>query len=275
MNNPRRKSLSSVAGTALGITLTGAALTGMTAPASMAQQPGWRPAARTTTRPAATQLQPSQAYANQNSAGQDAAAQQLSAQGAVAPPVPRYLTLDNVSPYYQEPVTPRKLKVNDIVTVIVKEQSAYLSEGSVDRRKNGLYEAVLKDWVKLASGLTLKPATQADGDPKASGTIQQTYRTDSELELNDRVEFRIAATVVDIRPNGNLVLEAHSTIQQDNEVFDASISGIIRPEDISPDNTVLSEDIAEKKAYKRAKGHVRDGYRRGWMTKVIDTVNPF
>ncbi len=186
-----------------------------------------------------------------------------------------YLTLENVSPYYQEPVQPRKLQLNDIVTVVVKEQSTYFSEGSVDRRKNGLYEAVLKDWVKLAGLLTLKPAEQADGDPKASGTIQQTYRTDSELELRDRVEFKIAATIVDIRPNGNLVLEAHSTIQQDNEVFDTSISGIVRPEDISPDNTVLSEDLAEKKAYKKSKGHVRDGYRRGWMTKVIDSVNPF
>lgn len=275
MNITRRKSLSSVASTALGITLTGVAIAGMTTPESLAQQPAWRPATRTTARAAATQMQPSQGYAGQNGAGQRAAAQQFSTQGPVAPPPAPYLTLDNVSPYYQEPITPRKLKVNDIVTVVVKEQSAYLSEGSVDRRKNGLYEAVLKDWVKLASGLTLKPAEQVDGDPKASGTIQQTYRTDSELELRNRIEFRIAATVVDIRPNGNLVLEAHSTFQQDNEVFDASISGIIRPEDISPDNTVLSEDVSELKAYKRAKGHVRDGYRRGWMTKVIDTVNPF
>ncbi len=194
---------------------------------------------------------------------------------AIAPPPAPYLTLDNISPYYQEPIVPKKLKLHDVVTVVVKESSNYLAEGSVDRRKNGLYDAVLKDWVKLASGLTLKPAEQADGDPKASGTIQQTYRTDSELELRSRIEFRIAASVVDIRPNGNLVLEAHNTFRQDNEVYDASLSGIIRPDDVLPDNTVLSEDVVELNVYKRSKGHVRDGYRRGWLTKVIDTVNPF
>jgi flagellar L-ring protein precursor FlgH len=186
-----------------------------------------------------------------------------------------YLTLDRVSPYFQEPVLPKKLKVNDIVTVIVKEQSNYLSEGSVDRRKNGLYEAVLKDWVKLASGLTLKPAEQSDGDPKASGTTQQTYRADSELEVRNRVEWRIAASVVDIRPNGNLVIEARKAGAQDEDVAERALTGIVRPEDILPDNTVLSERIAELSYHVRSRGHVRDGYRRGWLTRIIDAINPF
>jgi flagellar L-ring protein FlgH len=248
----------------LGVTLAGVAAT-----ASLAQQPASRAALQATsrvpTRVAAAQDPRSQAYA----------AQPVAMQPGDIPQRPPYLTLDMVSPYYQEPILPRKLKVNDIVTVVVKENSAYFSEGSVDRRKNGLYDAVLKDWVKLASGLTLKPAEQPDGDPKASGTIQQTYKADSELEMRNRIEFRVAATVVDIRPNGNLVLEAHATFQQDNEIFDTSITGIIRPEDIEANNTVLSEDIAEPKIYRKSRGHVRDGYRRGWMTKVIDTINPF
>jgi flagellar L-ring protein precursor FlgH len=248
----------------MGVALAGAATT-----ASMAQQPVPRVLTESTSRA------PARVSAVRDARSQGYRGQAMSAQASIAPPPAPYLTLDTVSPYFQEPIVPKKLKVHDVVTVVVKENSAYLSEGSVDRRKNGLYEAVLKDWVKLASGLTLKPAEQSDGDPKASGTIQQTYRADSELELRNRIEFRIAATVVDIRPNGNLVLEAHNTFQQDNEVVDASLTGIIRPDDVLPDNTVLSEDVVELKVQKKTKGHVRDGYRRGWMTKVIDTINPF
>ena len=249
----------------------GAALAGAAAWPVLAQQPV---AGRSAMNPSAM----NQSMANRSAVGQSTmatAAMAAQRQTTTVPPAAPYLTLDNVSPYYQEPILPRKLKLHDVVTVVVKENSNYLAEGSVDRRKNGLYEAVLKDWVKLASGLTLKPAEQADGDPKASGTIQQTYRSDSELELRSRIEFRIAASVVDIRPNGNLVLEAHNTFRQDNEIVDASLSGIIRPEDVLPDNTVLSEDIVELNVYKRSKGHVRDGYRRGWMTRVIDVINPF
>jgi flagellar L-ring protein precursor FlgH len=264
MSPRRNRSLSTAACWTLGITLAGVAAT-----ASLAQQPASRAALQATTSRVPTRV------AAQDPRMNGYAAQPMTAGAGEVPVRPPYLTLDMVSPYYQEPILPRKLKVNDIVTVVVKENSAYFSEGSVDRRKNGLYDAVLKDWVKLASGLTLKPAEQPDGDPKASGTIQQTYKADSELEMRNRIEFRVAATVVDIRPNGNLVLEAHATFQQDNEIFDTSITGIIRPEDIEANNTVLSEDIAEPKIYRKSRGHVRDGYRRGWMTKVIDTVNPF
>jgi flagellar L-ring protein precursor FlgH len=240
----------------------GLAVAGAAAWPALAQRPAALQSAATRQKAPAVMTRPAM--------GQPA----MAASVVAVPPAP-YLTLDNISPYYQEPIVPRKLKLHDIVTVVVKENSAYLSEGSVDRRKNGLYDAVLKDWVKLASGLTLKPAEQANGDPRANGTIQQTYRSDSELELRSRIEFRVAATVVDIQPNGNLVLEAHGTFQQDNEIFDTSLTGIIRPDDVLPDNTVLSEDIAEPKIYRKSRGHVRDGYRRGWMTKVIDTINPF
>lgn len=250
-----------------GVTVAGAAVW-----PALAQQPAARQSALT--RSTMTQSQSQSLSQSQWQPQSRSPSQALSQSAAAAPPAP-YLTLDQVSPYYQEPILPRKLKLHDVVTVVVKENSAYLSEGSVDRRKNGLYDAVLKDWVKLASGLTLKPAEQADGDPRANGTIQQTYRSDSELELRNRMEFRIAATVVDIRPNGNLVLEAHNTFRQDNEIVDASLSGIIRPDDVLPDNTVLSEDIVELNVYKRSKGHVRDGYRRGWLTRVIDAINPF
>ena len=185
------------------------------------------------------------------------------------------LTLDVASPYYTDPPPVKKIKQYDIITVVVREQSTYLTEGNVDRRKNGVYDAVIKDWANLTSGLTLKRTPQNDGDPRAGGTIQQTYRSESEMEIRERVELRIAATVVDIRPNGNLVIEAHKKFQENREQIEASLTGIIRPEDILPDNTVLSEDVAELSLYKREKGHIRDSIRRGWATRLIDTLNPF
>jgi flagellar L-ring protein precursor FlgH len=193
----------------------------------------------------------------------------------VVGPANGLLTLDVASPYYTDPPPAKKIKLHDIITVVVKEQSTYLSEGNIDRRKNGVYDAVIKDWVNLTSGLTLKRTPQNDGDPRAGGTIQQTYRSESEMETRSRTELRLAATVVDIRPNGNLVIEAHRKNQKNAEKNDASLTGIIRPEDILPDNTVLSEDIAELSLYTCEKGHIRDSYRRGWATWLIDQINPF
>ena len=89
------------------------------------------------------------------------------------------------------------------------------------------------------------------------------------------MKFRISARVVDIRPNGHLVLEAHETVHQNEDTWERSISGIIRPEDVLPNNTVLSEDIAELQIFKRERGHVRDGYRRGWLYLLIDKYGLF
>jgi flagellar L-ring protein precursor FlgH len=81
--------------------------------------------------------------------------------------------------------------------------------------------------------------------------------------------------VVDIRPIGHLVLEAHQSIRNNDEYWERSLSGIIRPEDILPNNTVLSEDVSELQITKRERGQVRDGYRRGWLYYLLDRYGAF
>ena len=81
--------------------------------------------------------------------------------------------------------------------------------------------------------------------------------------------------VVDVRPNGNLVLEAHKHVQQNNEIFDASLSGVVRRQDVLPNNTVLSEDVAELSIFKKEQGHIRDSWRRGWLWLFMDRHKPF
>ena len=69
--------------------------------------------------------------------------------------------------------------------------------------------------------------------------------------------------MVDIRPNGNLILEGHRSIKNNEEVWDYSLTGEIRSDDVKPNNTVLSENVAALCINKREQGgHVRDSYRR-------------
>ena len=96
-----------------------------------------------------------------------------------------------------------------------------------------------------------------------------------ELQTNDALLFRIAATVVDIRPNGTFVIEAHHKIHDNDELWEATLTGIIRREDVLPNNTVMSENIAELSIFKRELGHVRDGYKRGWFSYWFDRFSPF
>jgi len=202
----------------------------------------------------------------------DVAAQSSSKYGDPADRRP--LTLADVSWTYQPSLEPKPIAINDLITIVVDEKSQVISEGEMDRRKKASIDAVLKDWV-LLDGLALKPDPQSAGDPKVSGSWDNKYRSEAGLETKDSMKFKIACRVADIRPNGNLVLEGRRTIRNNNEVWEQSLTGIVRPKDILPDNTVLSENVADLRLYKREAGHVRDGYRRGFFLRFLDTWQLF
>ncbi len=185
------------------------------------------------------------------------------------------LTLENTSWIHNPPPPKREIRVHDLVSIRVDEGSQVLSEGQSDSRRQGSYEAVLVNWLKLSGIDTITPAPQRNGDPSVEGTFNKLYRAEGELETRDSMTFNIAARVVDVRPNGNLVLEAHRQIENNNEVWNYKLSGVCRPQDVNELNLVLSRDIANLKIEKKEAGSVRDGYRRGWLTRMIDAYNPF
>lgn len=184
------------------------------------------------------------------------------------------LTLQNSSWFYIEVEPPREIRLNDIVTIIVDEKAQVLSEGEIDRRNRSNIDARLQDWIEL-NGLNIKPAPQNDGDPRVRGFLNSQMRAEAGMEAIEGMKLRIAAYVVDIRPNGNLVIEAHRRIRHNDSMWHQSLTGVVRREDILPNNTVFSEDVAELHIDKFETGEVRDGYKRGWLLKFIDTVRPF
>jgi flagellar L-ring protein precursor FlgH len=184
------------------------------------------------------------------------------------------MTLANSSWFYYEPEPPRRLQKNDIITVVVKFDTRYLSEGDVQRRKQSNVDAVLADWLQL-EGTSLKPAPQDDGDPRIKAQLNAQFRAENSIEARDSMQFTIAAKVADIRPNGNLVIEAHRIIRSNEEVWEQSLTGLVSPEHILPGNRVLSDSIAELTIHKREQGHVRDAVNRGWLLRFYDRVKPF
>jgi flagellar L-ring protein precursor FlgH len=149
-----------------------------------------------------------------------------------------------------------------------------ISEGDAEARKTASLNAVLADWLKF-DGKDLIPAEQRSGDPRINGSLQSQYRTESEMELRDALTFRIAAAVVDIRPNGNLVLEARREIRINEEVWMQSLTGVVRRQSIGPDRTVRSDEVAELRIEKRERGFINDAYTRGWFTRWYDKWKPF
>lgn len=184
--------------------------------------------------------------------------------------------LGSPSSWYETPLPPPKeVRVNDIITIRVDLGSQVVSESEFQSRKNAQYNLLLSEWIKLDGLKSVKPTAMADGEPQINGSLNQLNRVTGELETTEQIKFEIAATVASVLPNGNLVVEAHRSVQNNHEQWMHSLSGVVRREDIGPGNIVLSKDMANLQISKRENGQVRDTYRRGWVNRWLDTFNPF
>lgn len=175
--------------------------------------------------------------------------------------------------FRQNPL-PKQLRLHDLITIRVDEKAITKSEGEMERRKTGSFDLKLLDWINFA-GLSIRPDSHSGDDRRIRATVDELLRAEGDIETLERVTFDITAEIVDIRPNGNLVLEAHKVVRINDESWQYSLSGICRIDDITPSNLVLSANIAELSVHKRERGNVRDSYRRGWLTKWYDNIRPF
>ncbi len=178
--------------------------------------------------------------------------------------------------WYEIPVAlPKEVRVNDIITIRVDMGARVSSEGEVQRRKQGRYDAILNDWLVLNGLKGVKPAPQTEGDQRIQGNLNQLFRATGELETTESVKFEIGTQVAAVLPNGNLVLEAHRRLVINDEVWLVSLSCVCSRESIQPGNFVLSKDVANLDISKREYGQIRDSYKRGFVTKMLDLFSPF
>ncbi|MGI8978893.1 MAG: flagellar basal body L-ring protein FlgH [Pirellulaceae bacterium] len=178
--------------------------------------------------------------------------------------------------WYEYPLPPQKeVRVKDIITIRVDVAQRQNSEGQVQRRRQNRWDAVLNDWVFLNGLRSVKPAPQTEGDQRVQYNVNQQNRATGTMVTTQSLKFEVATTVQAVLPNGNLVLEAHRKIRDNEELWLVSLSGICRREDIQPGNFILSKDVAELSLEKKELGSINDGYRRGFITRFLDTFSPF
>ncbi len=171
----------------------------------------------------------------------------------------------------------RAFKVGDLVTINIVETSKASKKASTktDRTSsinagiNNLlgYETKMKKWGGLPSAFDNKTMFKA--------SMSNSFDGSGSTSRDETMTASITARVMEVLPNGNLYIRGTREIKVNNEAQYITLSGIIRPFDISPDNTVLSSYIADAKIEYTGKGPVSDKQRPGWLMRILDYVWPF
>lgn len=174
---------------------------------------------------------------------------------------------------------PRKYRKNDVVTVVVQQDSESNSTGTADSKKTQDFDMAIQQFLQLALSQSGIPTVGTVNAPSKLPEIKFNYtndrQSDASQQRSDTMSLRLSGTIVDVKPNGTLVVEATAHINVDKEQQDYKLSGICRVADIAADNTILSTQLANLSIDKQTKGEVRDGTRRGWLNKLIDQFSPF
>jgi flagellar L-ring protein precursor FlgH len=167
----------------------------------------------------------------------------------------------------------RAKSVGDIVTIVVQESNTASKDASTKSSKTAGVDMGITSFLygPQASGMMTKggkyPALKMDG--------KTTFDGSGSVGSSEQIVMRIAVRVVDVMPNRYLVLEGTRQTAFSGETQDVVLRGVVRPEDITANNTVFSYNVADVTIKFLSRGAATDGQKKGWFTKTLDKVNPF
>jgi flagellar L-ring protein FlgH len=170
----------------------------------------------------------------------------------------------------------RVYQKHDIITIIVDETSSQTSSQSLETEKDSRTQANLNSMLNYMKLLELR---LQEGDRSNIDLVDvsatREFTGEGDYERKDRFSARITATVLEVKPNGNLVLEATKRIEKDDEIQHFVLSGMVREEDITRQNTVLSSQMANLNIAIENEGDLRDAAKKGIITEILDTLFAF
>jgi flagellar L-ring protein FlgH len=95
------------------------------------------------------------------------------------------------------------------------------------------------------------------------------------ITREEQVNLEVAAMVMQVLPNGNLVIQGHQELRVNNEVRDLQLAGVLRPQDITATNTTTLDKLAEARVSYGGRGQMTDDQQPRYGMQLLDIVAPF
>ncbi len=166
---------------------------------------------------------------------------------------------------------PRATHVGDVITVNVSiADAAKLSNTTTTSRTNS-DNASLTNFFGLENALpkSMDPASLvkmgSDNSNVGNGAINR----------SEAINMTLAALVAQVLPNGNMVISGHQQVLVNNEMRDLQVSGIVRSEDITAENTVDLAQIAEARISYGGKGNMTNVQQPRYGSQLFDILMPW
>jgi flagellar L-ring protein precursor FlgH len=168
----------------------------------------------------------------------------------------------SASPY----TTQKSFKTGDLITVIILEVSSAAHKAGTDTS--------LKDELgaSFTTDLTALTRLMGTGTRRLSGSGRNVYKGSGGTVRSSNVSAKVAAFVEEILPNGNLKIAGKHSVVVNDETQEILVSGIVRPKDVTLENTILSYQVANAHVEVKGTGIVQESAQPGWITRFINWI---
>jgi flagellar L-ring protein precursor FlgH len=167
--------------------------------------------------------------------------------------------------------------VGDLVTIVVDLQNSIEKDQNTTTAKTTAVDAVINALLYPNDGTSkgynfynyhgVSPTTQWNS--------AQSFNGGGTVKNSEVTSTTIQARVVGVLPNGVLQIEARRLSKAGDEDTAMIMTGLVRPEDLSSSNSISSSEVAELQIVQKGKGTLTANQRKGWLTKLYETIEPF
>ncbi|MBI5399138.1 flagellar basal body L-ring protein FlgH [Candidatus Saganbacteria bacterium] len=166
---------------------------------------------------------------------------------------------ESASPYSTE----KGYRLGDIVNIIILENTTA-------QNRAGTKTDIRDDLSAKLNHTIAKLAPIIGASNSLTGQAANKYQGLGQTSRDSSVQARISAWVKEVLPNGNLRIEGHHRVQVNNETQDITITGLVRPKDISGANTIFSYQVADAELTVQGTGVVAETESPGWLVRFIN-----
>ncbi|MEJ6396361.1 flagellar basal body L-ring protein FlgH [Yoonia sp. 208BN28-4] len=169
----------------------------------------------------------------------------------------------------------RAMQRGDIMTVVIEIDDEAEISNSTDRSRSGSQQLGVPQLFglpqridnRLPDGASLASAVQLNSQSDANGT--------GSVRRNEKLTLRIAATIIDVLPNGVLSISGNQEVRVNFELRELNVSGYVRPEDITRQNEITYDKIASARISYGGRGQITDVQQPRYGQQALESILPF
>lgn len=169
----------------------------------------------------------------------------------------------------------RAVQRGDILTVVIEIDDSASISNSTDRSRSGSESLSIPNLFGVPQRVDESMPDGASLSAAVDFNSSSSFGGDGSVQRNEQLELRVAATIVDVMPNGVLSIQGSQEVRVNFEMRELLVTGFVRPEDISRQNEITYDKLASARISYGGRGQISDVQQPRVGQQVADIVLPF